>query len=126
MVYQQEDVTEDSIFSPTAIAGCVNGMRKRGPLKPGVPGHPKHLESAYTVIGLDPAMTGNTAAVAITYNRGDSMIYVLDAVNMTEPTPAKIRALIEDWVQRYKPQELRIEIKSVLNYFINNTCFKCN
>jgi hypothetical protein len=34
-------------------------------------------------------MTGNTAAVAITYNRSDSMIYILDAVNMTEPTPAK-------------------------------------
>jgi hypothetical protein len=57
-------------------------------------------------------MTGNTAAVAITYNRSDSMIYVLDAVNMTEPSPAKIRALIEDWVQRYKPQELRIEINA--------------
>ena len=112
MVYQQEDVVEDAIFAPAAVAGCVNGMRKRGPLKPGTPGHPKHIESAYTVIGLDPAMTGNTAAVVLTYNRTDSMIYVLDAVNMTEPTPAKIRDLIEDWVQRYKPQELRIEINA--------------
>ena len=112
MVYQQEDVVEDAIFSPAAVAGCVNGMRKRGPLKPGAPGHPKFLESAYTVIGLDPAMTGNTAAVVLTYNRQDSMIYILDCVNMTEPTPMKIRALIEDWVQRYKPQELRIEINA--------------
>jgi hypothetical protein len=112
MVYQQEDVIEDAIFAPAAVAGCVNGMRKRGPLKPGTPGHPKHIESAYTVIGLDPAMTGNTAAVVLTYNRTDSMIYILDAVNMTEPTPAKIRDLIEDWVQRYKPQELRIEINA--------------
>ena len=112
MVYQQEDVVEDAIFAPAAVAGCVNGMRKRGPLKPGAPGHPKHVESAYTVIGLDPAMTGNTAAVVLTYNRSDSMIYVLDAVNMTDPTPMKIRNLIEDWVQRYKPQELRIEINA--------------
>jgi hypothetical protein len=112
MVYQQEDVVEDAIFSPATVAGCVNGMRKRGPLKPGAPGHPKFLESSYTVIGLDPAMTGNTAAVVLTYNRHDSMIYVLDAVNMTDPTPAKIRDLIEDWVQRYKPQELRIEINA--------------
>jgi hypothetical protein len=52
MVYQQEDVQEDSIFSPTCVAGSVNGMRKRGPLKPGIPGHPKHCESLYTVIGL--------------------------------------------------------------------------
>jgi hypothetical protein len=111
MVYQQEDVVEDAIFSPATVAGCVNGMRKRGPLKPGVPGHPQVVEG-FTVIGLDPAMTGNTAAVVATYNKADGMIYILDAVNMTEPSPAKIRSLIEDWVQRYKPQELRIEINA--------------
>jgi hypothetical protein len=112
MVYQQEDVQEDSIFAPTCVAGSVNGMRKRGPLKPGVPGHPKHAESTYTVIGLDPAMAGATGAVVITYNRTDGKIYVLDAVNMTEPTPAKIQSLIEDWVDKYRPQELRIEINA--------------
>ena len=111
MVYQQEDVQEDSIFSPTCVAGSVNGMRKRGPLKPGVPGHPQHVEG-YTVIGLDPAMAGATGAVAVTYNKADGRIYVLDAVNMTDPTPAKIEALIEDWVQRYRPQELRVEINA--------------
>jgi len=112
MVYQQEDVTEDAIFAPAAVAGCVNGMRKRGVLKPGAPGHPRHIESAYTIIGLDPAMTGNTAAVVATYNRTDSMIYILDAVNMVDPNPMKIRQLIEEWVQKYHPQELRIEINA--------------
>ena len=112
MVYQQEDVVEDAIFPPAAVAGCVNGMRKRGPLRPGAPGHPKNIDNSYTVIGLDPAMTGNTAAVAVTLDRASSMIYVLDAVNMTEPTPMKIRQLIEEWVERYKPQELRIEINA--------------
>ena len=112
MVYQQEDVVENSIFSPTAVAGCVNGMRKRGPLKPGVPGHPKHVESTYTVIGLDPAMAGATGAVVATYNRADGKVYVLDCVNMTDPTPQKIQNLIEEWVPKYKPQELRIEINA--------------
>ena len=112
MVYQQEDVQEDSIFSPTCVAGSVNGMRKRGPLKPGIPGHPKHCESLYTVIGLDPAMSGATGAVVATYNRSDGKIYVLDCVNMTDPTPAKIQTLIEEWVEKYRPQELRIEINA--------------
>ena len=111
MVYQQEDVIEDAIFPPAAVAGCVNGMRKRGPLKPGVPGHPRAVEG-FTVIGIDPAMTGATAAVAVTYNKTDGKIYILDAVNMTEPTPHKIRALIEEWVIKFKPQELRIEINA--------------
>ena len=52
MVYQQEDVQSDSIFSPTIVAGCVNGMRKRGPLKSETPGHPKNVDSLYTIIGF--------------------------------------------------------------------------
>ena len=112
MVYQQEDVVENSIFSPTCVAGSVNGMRKRGPLKTGVPGHPKHIDGSYTVIGLDPAMAGATGAVVVTYNKSDGKIYVLDCVNMTDPTPAKIQNLIEEWVEKYKPQELRIEINA--------------
>lgn len=112
MVYQQEDVVENSIFSPTCVAGSVNGMRKRGPLKAGVPGHPRHIDGSYTVIGLDPAMAGATGAVVVTYNKSDGKIYVLDCVNMTDPTPAKIQNLIEDWVEKYKPQELRIEINA--------------
>ena len=112
MVYQQEDVQEDSIFSPTCVAGSVNGMRKRGPLKAGVPGHPKNTDGLYTVIGLDPAMSGATGAVVVSYNRSDGRVYVLDCINMTEPTPAKIQNLIEDWVEKYRPQELRIEINA--------------
>jgi hypothetical protein len=112
MVYQQEDVQEDSIFSPTCVAGAVNGMRKRGPLKANTPGHPRHTEGTFTVIGLDPAMAGATAAVVATYNRSDGKIYILDCINMTEPTPAKIQTLIEEWVEKYKPQELRIEINA--------------
>jgi hypothetical protein len=111
MVYQQEDVTEDAIFAPTCIAGSVNGMRKRGPLKAGAPGHPKHVEG-YTVMGLDPAMAGATGAVIATYNKADGRIYILDCVNMTEPTPDKIQRLIEEWVEKYRPQELRIEINA--------------
>ena len=112
MVYQQEDVTEDSIFSPTCIAGSVNGMRKRGPLKAGTPGHPRTTDSCYTVMGLDPAMQGATGAVIASYNKSDGKIYILDCVNMTEPSPDKIQHLIEDWVEKYRPQELRIEINA--------------
>ena len=111
LVYQQEDVTEDSIFPAELVQGSINGMRKRGPLRPGAAGHPKEFEG-YTVIGFDPAMTGNSAFVVVTYNRHDGKIYVLDCLNMAEPTPQKIREAIEDFVQRYRPQELRVEINA--------------
>ena len=112
MVYQQEDVVQDSIFSPAAVAGCVNGMRKRGPLKAGTPGHPTYVDGCYTIIGFDPAVSGRSAFVAVTYNKADSKIYVLDCVNMVDPSPQKERALIEEWVERYKPQEFRVEINA--------------
>ena len=111
LVYQQEDVTEDAIFSAPLVQGCVNGMRKRGPLDPNKPGHPDRV-SGYTIIGFDPAMTGNSAFVVINYNAADSRIYVLECVNMSEPTPAKIRNTIEELVITYRPNELRVEINA--------------
>ena len=117
MVYQQEDVQSDSIFSPTIVAGCVNGMRKRGPLKSDTPGHPRHLDSTYTVIGFDPAVSGRSAFVAVTYNRSDGRVYVLDCVNMVDPSPQKENALIHEWVEKYKPQEFRVEINAHQKYY---------
>ena len=121
MVYQQEDVQSDSIFSPTVVAGCVNGMRKRGPLKEGTPGHPKNSQSTYTVIGFDPAVTGRSAFVAVSYNRSDGKIYVLDCVNMVDPTPQKEDALIREWVEKFNPQEFRVEINAHQKYYAMDT-----
>jgi hypothetical protein len=121
MVYQQEDVQSDSIFSPTIVAGCVNGMRKRGPLRKDTPGHPKNVDSTYTIIGFDPAVTGRSAFVAVSYNRSDGKIYVLDCVNMVDPTPQKENALIKEWVERFKPQEFRVEINAHQKYYAMDT-----
>jgi hypothetical protein len=112
LVYQQEDVTEDSIFPAELVQGSINGMRKRGPLRPGAAGHPQRVEG-HTVVGFDPAMgSGRAAFVAMTYNRVDGKIYVLDVLDMAEPTPQKIREAIEEFVQKFRPQELRVEINA--------------
>ena len=111
LVYQQEDIMEDSIFPPVLLQGATNGMRKKGPLRAGAVGHPPQVE-AFTVVGFDPAMTGNSAFVVCTYNRADGKIYVLDSINMEDPTPQKIRATIEELVLKYKPQEFRVEINA--------------
>ena len=111
LVYQQENVQEDSMFPPALVQSCINGARKRGPLKAGSLGHPRSIEG-YTIIGFDPAMGGNAAFVVSTYNRADGRVYVLDCVNMSEPTPQKIQEAIEALVQKYKPQELRVEINA--------------
>ena len=112
LVYQQQDVQEDSIFPPAAVQGSVNRMRKRGPLKVGTPGHPREQGSWYTIMGLDPAMSGNTAAVIMTVDRNTRQRWILDVENMKDPTPQKVQELIENWVEKYHPQELRIEINA--------------
>lgn len=109
LVYQQQDVQEDSIFPPIAVQGSINGMRKRGPLRVGSAGHPKEQGNWYTIMGLDPAMSGRTAAVVMTVDRVSRKRYILDVENMSEPTPQKIQDLIETWVEKYRPHELRIE-----------------
>jgi hypothetical protein len=63
-------------------------------------------------MGIDPAMTGKTAAVMLAYDRRTHMRYVLDVYNMVDPNPQKVRALMEDWVNKYHPQEMRVEINA--------------
>jgi hypothetical protein len=111
LVYQQEDIQEDSIFPPALVQSCINGRRKVGTLKPGAVGHPEQVEG-YTVIGFDPAMAGHAAFVVAHYSKIEKKIYILDCINMGEPTPQKIRATIEDLTLKYSPQEFRVEINA--------------
>lgn len=109
LVYQNLDVSEDAIFDPVCVRGAVNGMRKPGPLVPGAAGHPVESNNFYRVIGLDPAMSGDTAAVVYAVDRRTQKRYVLDVSVITAPTPAAIRSLLFEWTDRYKPQTVIVE-----------------
>ena len=112
LVYQQQDVEEDAIFPPVHVYGSVNKLRRPGLIDPKKPGHPKISDSTYIIMGLDPAMTGKTGAIMYAVDQRTQMRYVLDVFNMVDPTPGKIRALMEDWIDKYHPNELRIEINA--------------
>jgi hypothetical protein len=49
---------------------------------------------------------------------------ILDCYNMGDPTPQKIRSLIEDWVDRYRPVEIRIEINAHQKHYALDTEFR--
>ena len=116
LVYQQQDVEEDAIFPLISVNASINRMRKPGTIKPGTPGHPRDGQWV-TILGFDPAMVGNSAMVAYAVERQTGQRMVLDVFNMTEPTPAKIRNLIEEWVTKYNPMEIRIEINAFQKAF---------
>lgn len=117
LVYQQQDVEEDAIFPLPVVNGSINRMRKAGRLNFNAPGHPKPEGSWFVIMGLDPAMSGKTAMVVYAINRETNKRYVLDVHNMAESTPQKIDSLIKEWVEIYKPQELRIEINAYQKAF---------
>lgn len=122
MVYQQQDVEDDSVFPAEAIVGSVNRMRKIGPINFGAPGHPRD-GNWVTLIGLDPAMVGRSAAIVYAIERETGRRMVLDVFNMSDPTPQKIFDLLESWITRYSPMELIVEINAYQKSYALDTEF---
>lgn len=109
LVYQQQDVSENAAFDPVCVKGSIDGMRKAGRLEPGWPGHPQNLQGFTVVCGMDPAIVGDTAAVAYAIDRNTSKRYILDAIKITRPSPQQIRDIIINWTSLYSPSEWIIE-----------------
>lgn len=109
LVYQQQDISENSAFDPVCVKGSIDGMRKAGRLEPGYPGHPQNLQGFTVVCGMDPAIVGDTAAIAYAIDRNTSKRYILDAIKITRPSPQQIRDIIINWTALYSPAEWVIE-----------------
>lgn len=118
LVYMNQDVEEDAVFDAVAVRGCVNGGRTSGPLQPGATSHPKNTDGYYTVCSMDPAVAGNTAAVAYAIDRYTGNRYVLDVRVMAGPTPAQIRDLIFSMTDTYRPNEWVIEANAFQGFLV--------
>jgi hypothetical protein len=109
LVYQQQDISENAAFDPVCVKGAIDGMRKAGRLEPGYPGHPKDLSGFSIICGMDPAIVGDTAAIAYAVDRNSNKRFILDAIKITSPSPQQIRDIIINWTQLYSPSEWIIE-----------------
>jgi hypothetical protein len=109
LIYQQQDISDDSAFDPVCVRGSIDGMRKAGPLTAGHPGHPRDLNGFSIICGLDPAMIGDTAAICYAIDRSTNKRYIVDAIKISRPSPAAIRNLIFDWTSIYSPSEWIVE-----------------
>lgn len=120
LVYQQAQVTEDSIFQQAAVMGCVDDARSPGPMGGGTAqGRPNGTEGCYIIGGFDPAVTGNSAAIVIAMDRRTGVRWVLDV--WTAPTkPDEIFDKIKDWTVKYRMNEWRIE-KNAMNLMITQS-----
>lgn len=118
MVYQQQQVVDDAIFPVDKVVGCIDGMRRPGPLVGGAPGHRQHgMEGTYVIGGFDPAMTGNSAAVVMAVDRHTQQRWVLEAWTKGQCKPDDIFDKIKEFTLKYRIQEWRIE-KNAMNLMV--------
>lgn len=113
-VYQQEQVSEETVFKPSDIQACTFGY------SPGLlpdntdarnpdAGRRGGMSGLHIIAGLDPASVGHTAAVCVGLELGTGMRYVLDVHNQPGMKPEAMKKLIRDWQDKYGVHEWRIE-----------------
>lgn len=110
LVYQQQQVADEGIFSAEALRASINGNRMTGLMPRGMVNcRPDGMDGLICVAGLDPAMAGHTAAVVIGLDPATQRRYVLDIWNKPAMTPDAIRDLIREWTTKYGITEWRVE-----------------
>ena len=95
MVYQQQQVHEDSAFPSDAVKGVINAGRNIGRIPKGMPGvRPQGMDGLIVVAGFDPAGSVYSAAVAIGLDISTQKRYLLDISNVAGMMPDEIRGLL--------------------------------
>jgi len=121
MVYQQQQVSEDAIFSPEAVKAAINGNRMAGPIPKGMVGQRVNgMDGLIIVAGLDPATSGHTSAVVIGLDIQTQKRYLLDVYNKAGITPEAMREMIKDLTMKYRISEWRIERNGFQGFLVHD------
>jgi hypothetical protein len=100
MVYMQEAVHPDSIFTVEAFNGCMSNRSR---------GVKLDLNSSYTIAGLDPATNaGHTACVVFQVDRRTGKRHLIDVFD-AQVRAEGLRQLIFNFTEKYEINEWRIE-----------------
>lgn len=121
MVYQQEQVNQDAIFSPDMVKAAINPQRMSGLIPKGMNGNrPEGMDGLLVVAGLDPATSGHTSAVVIGLDLGTQKRYVLDIYNRPGITPEAMREMIKGFTDKYGVAEWRIEKNGFQGFLVHD------
>lgn len=118
LVYQQESMLQDAIFTMEAVKGSMDGMRSTGAMIRGAPMHRQNgMDGLYIIGGFDPAMTGDSAAVVMGVDRFTGDRWILDVWNKGRLKPEDIFDKIKELTVKYNMNEWRIE-KNAMNMMV--------
>src|SRR5690606_15402513 len=110
LVYQQEDVRADAVFSPTAVNGSTNRSRKPGLLTAGALGHPRNgREGMYVIASMDPSIHGWHFVLVGTVDRQTQKRYIENAWAAENPSTSHIIDEMKRITDEYKVNEWVIE-----------------
>ena len=119
LVYQQDPISEDSVFHPLCVHGSTNARRRPGPLTAGAWGHPEHGgEGMYTIAGLDPSVAGDCFFVVGKVDRQSQKRLIENAFVRTRPSPGWIIEEFKRVTEEYGVQEWSIERQGFQNFLI--------
>jgi len=121
LIYQQQQVSDDMIFTNEMVRGCTNNGRSVGPLKD-FPGVRKQGMSGLVVVGgLDPATTGHTAAVVAALDPVTHKRWVLDMKNTAGMGSDEMKSMLFDLAVKYNMVEWRIEQNAFQGFLVYDT-----
>lgn len=120
-VYMQLQVSEDTIFVPEDVRGCILRSRNIGLIQAGMPGNRKDgMAGLVVVAGLDPATTGYTAAAVVALDPRTHKRYVLEVKNRPNLKPDEMRELIFDLTDHYSISEWVIERNGFQGFLVHD------
>jgi len=108
-VYQQEQVAEDNVFRPEWISQCIGSYAPGALTNDPRLGRDGGIEGLRLIAGLDPAVSGHTAAVLLGLDRATGKRWLIDVANRQGMKPDEMRELIKEWTVKYGVHEWRIE-----------------
>ena len=121
MVYMQQQVNSEAVFSPEAVKASINGSRYPGVIPKGMPGcREGGMDGLIVVAGLDPATSGYTAAVVVGLDPRTQKRYVLDIYNKAGVKPDEMRNMITGFTDRFNISEWRIEKNGFQGFLVHD------
>lgn len=120
-MYQQEQVAEDAVFRPEDIQACRGGYPAGRLTDDESLGRAGGTNGLRIIAGLDPAVTGYTAAVCVGLDIKTNHRWIIDVYNKANCAPDEIRHLMKHWTDKHGVQEWRVEKNSFQGFLTQDT-----
>lgn len=121
LVYMQQQVSDEMTFTPLCVWGSVDRRRKPGPLTAGGWGHPYNgLEGMRSILGIDPAGTGQAFLMALAVDPAKRDRWVMNAWMGDHTRPSWYLERIKEIVPVYGIKEIVIESNAYASWLIHD------